>query len=512
MYNEKVMKEFKKPKNFGEMKNPDATGKVGNPVCLPAGAKVHANDEYANIEKLSEGQFVLGHDGLYNEIQRTIARDYSGKLIRIKNKLGITELTPEHEVLIVKVPKKREYEFARGRKTLPFAWYHADEVTKKDLAVYPIVSEERDKEYVEMSQEKKKWDFRSKNIPRKIPVNEDFLRLCGYYLSEGSIRDIVTKTHVGFTFNIKEKDLVEDVVAIVKMLFGLEVKTKEIEKRNTAQLTLNNVWVARLFKELFGKGAAEKKMPHWMLLLPVEKQKSLIYGLWKGDGCFNAKRPRAGYSTISYQMAQQIKSLLLRQEILPSIYSEKPKVSADGTKHKAAYRIHVGDRKSLENLAGILKLDFKTNMPVSVDSWFKDGKLFIPITETKEKEYSGKVYNLEIKDSKSYTTESLAVHNCGDVMEIFLKIGKNKKGEEIIKDVKIKTFGCVVAIANASVLTQLAKGRTIDEAEKLEKKDILKKLGDVPTVKIHCSLLAIDALKEAIKNYKENKGKRTENK
>ena len=101
---------------------------------------------------------------------------------------------------------------------------------------------------------------------------------------------------------------------------------------------------------------------------------------------------------------------------------------------------------------------------------------------------------------------------CGDVLEIFLKIGKNKKGEEVIRDIKIKTFGCVVAIANASVLTQLAKGKTIGEAEKLEKKDILEKLGDVPPVKIHCSLLAIDALKEAIKNYKENKGKRTENK
>ncbi len=96
---------------------------------------------------------------------------------------------------------------------------------------------------------------------------------------------------------------------------------------------------------------------------------------------------------------------------------------------------------------------------------------------------------------------------CGDVMELYLRVSKNKKGEEIIKDIKIKTFGCVTAIANASLLTQLAKGKTLEEASKIGKKDLLKKLGDVPSIKVHCSLLAADALQDAIKNYNQNSHK-----
>ncbi|MCX8158382.1 MAG: iron-sulfur cluster assembly scaffold protein [Candidatus Diapherotrites archaeon] len=97
---------------------------------------------------------------------------------------------------------------------------------------------------------------------------------------------------------------------------------------------------------------------------------------------------------------------------------------------------------------------------------------------------------------------------CGDVMEIYLKIEK-KDNKEYIKDIKMKTFGCVVAIANASVLTQLVKGKSLEEAEKIDNKDILAQLGEVPPIKIHCSFLAIDALKDAINNYKKQ---RSENK
>ena len=96
---------------------------------------------------------------------------------------------------------------------------------------------------------------------------------------------------------------------------------------------------------------------------------------------------------------------------------------------------------------------------------------------------------------------------CGDVMELYLRVSRNRKGEELIRDIKIKTFGCVTAIANASLLTQMAKGRTLEEASKIGKGDLLKRLGDVPPIKVHCSLLAVDALQDAIKNYNKNRHK-----
>lgn len=90
---------------------------------------------------------------------------------------------------------------------------------------------------------------------------------------------------------------------------------------------------------------------------------------------------------------------------------------------------------------------------------------------------------------------------CGDVMNLYLKIDKNKKGEEIIKDIKFETFGCVAAIATSSIITDIAKGKTINEAIKFNKDDIIDTLEELPPIKIHCSVLAIDALQEAIYNY-----------
>lgn len=91
---------------------------------------------------------------------------------------------------------------------------------------------------------------------------------------------------------------------------------------------------------------------------------------------------------------------------------------------------------------------------------------------------------------------------CGDLMKLYLKIEKNKKEEEIIKDIKFETLGCAVAIANTSLLTTLVKGKAIKEALKIKKEDLIKKLGQpLPTTKIHCSVLAVDALSEAIYNY-----------
>lgn len=94
---------------------------------------------------------------------------------------------------------------------------------------------------------------------------------------------------------------------------------------------------------------------------------------------------------------------------------------------------------------------------------------------------------------------------CGDVMEVFIKAGKNEKGEEIIEDIKVKTFGCVAAIVTSSILTDLVKGKTFEEAKKIGKSEIIKELGGLPPQKIHCSVLAHDALAKAIEDYEKKK-------
>ena len=92
---------------------------------------------------------------------------------------------------------------------------------------------------------------------------------------------------------------------------------------------------------------------------------------------------------------------------------------------------------------------------------------------------------------------------CGDLMEMFIRVEN-----DIIADIKFKTFGCGSAIATSSMVTELAKGKYVDEAEKITRNDVADELDGLPPKKMHCSNLAADALHAAIKDYKKKKGEK----
>ena len=89
---------------------------------------------------------------------------------------------------------------------------------------------------------------------------------------------------------------------------------------------------------------------------------------------------------------------------------------------------------------------------------------------------------------------------CGDMMSIYIKVKDDK-----IDDIKFRTFGCGAAIATTSMTTELAKGKTLDEAMEITRQDVADELGGLPPVKMHCSNLAADALHEAIEDYRGKK-------
>jgi nitrogen fixation NifU-like protein len=104
----------------------------------------------------------------------------------------------------------------------------------------------------------------------------------------------------------------------------------------------------------------------------------------------------------------------------------------------------------------------------------------------------------EIKNPDGYGKVGNPV--CGDLMEMFIKVK-----DDIITDIKFRTFGCGSAIATSSMVTEMAIGKHVDEALKITRNDVADELDGLPPVKMHCSNLAADALKEAIKNYKSKK-------
>ena len=106
----------------------------------------------------------------------------------------------------------------------------------------------------------------------------------------------------------------------------------------------------------------------------------------------------------------------------------------------------------------------------------------------------------EIKDADGVGTVGNPV--CGDLITIYIKVKDEK-----IDDIKFKTFGCAAAIATSSMITEIAKGISLDKAMKITRDDVANELDGLPTIKMHCSNLAADALHEAIKDYRNKKKK-----
>jgi nitrogen fixation NifU-like protein len=109
------------------------------------------------------------------------------------------------------------------------------------------------------------------------------------------------------------------------------------------------------------------------------------------------------------------------------------------------------------------------------------------------------------KNSEDVGTGLVGAPACGDVMKLQIKVGP----DGLIEDAKFKTFGCGSAIASSSLVTEWVKGKTIDEAETIKNTDIARHLA-LPPVKIHCSVLAEDAIKAAIADYRSKASKKEE--
>lgn len=108
-----------------------------------------------------------------------------------------------------------------------------------------------------------------------------------------------------------------------------------------------------------------------------------------------------------------------------------------------------------------------------------------------------------IKDADSLGVAGNPV--CGDIMKIYIKVTKNKEGKDILADVKFETLGCAAAIATSSMVTEMARGKTLEDALKITRAEVAEELEGLPPVKMHCSNLAAEALHKAIKKYQNKK-------
>jgi len=496
-YSEKVMDHFLHPRNVGEIPDADGVGTVGNPICVTPETLIFTNPDVKEINKIGQEARVLAGDGQYHNVELSHKRLYKGKICRLfVNNLGSSSTTPEHHILALKLGKRDKF---KQHKRFRPDWYCAEELHKGDVILYPIPQEVKDIEQLDFDIASPKYDFKSKSLPQKIQINNDFCRLVGYYLSEGYIRTDKCKGTLGFVFNSKEKEYVEDTINLMRKCFNIKPASLIYNKRRTAvDIPFYSARLARFFEREFGRGAENKHLPQWMMELSLQKQEDLLCGLWRGDGYVDLKRQRVKYVTISRQLAYQLRLLLLRQKIISNFSIGK----AYGI-HKKSFLFYIQEDASLRKIIKIIGQNFKVklNQLNRHKSWFDDKFYYTTIRDIHSLDYEGMVYNLEVEGAHSYVSDALILHNCGDIMKMYLKIENN-----VIVDVKFKTFGCGAAISTSSMVTEMVKGKTIQEALTVSNRAVAEALGGLPPVKMHCSVLAEQALKSALADYYKRQG------
>ncbi len=480
-YSEKVMEHFRNPHNVGEMENPDGIGHVGNAICgdimelyikvkdgiitdakfktfgcLPANEEVVAGvGDWVRVPDIAKRATVINSNGEQTEVAETYTRDFCGKICCIEpfvSPYNAFAVTPNHPVLCLQRTKVKG-----ARKSGPKCdWLR---MGKKELLG-------TDPDFIRADQ-LKVGDYLLFTVNKTVKDNPfftvDIMKLMGYYLSEGYI--IAKGNAVAFAFNKNETDLIRETKDLLGQFCGKEAKSRT--RDNVTEVYICSRKLVSFLVKYCGKLACHKKLAEEIITLPFEKQWHLVEKYLLGDGDSYKRRT---HNSDTYRMITTSKLLAVQlQEIL-----------ARGGNFSSIRKIYktncvIEGRKLKDSEQYLVSFKMERNHRFV---HFNGRKFLVPIRKIETLDYSGKVYNFQVaSEPNTYLVKGFAVHNCG------------------------------AAIATSSMVTDMVKGKTIPEALVISNKAVAEALGGLPPVKMHCSVLAEQALKSAIDDYYKKIGK-----
>ena len=399
--------------------------------CFPAKSLIKTEKGFHNIEDIKAGQTVLTHQGRYMPVIRTLWRPYKGDMIEIKTRKSnqAVSLTGEHEVYVIKtnncIHKSRLTRICQWnckKKYCPQFYLNykiekipARELKKNDFLLYPINQEVKDVEFINLDRyyNRKISNFGPtiKDIPTKIKIDEDFLKLLGYYIAEGSNH----RAYIRFSLGNHEKKFATEIKNLIKEIFGINagIHLRKKGLRTGIEVSVCNSKLSNIFENLCGLHAENKHIPFEFQYLPQEKQKTLLNAIYKGDGyegkvskCKQDRRYKT-ITTISLILSEQIRDILLRWGKSPGFYVEKEKIDKKNVYHKTAFTVQ-----------------WQENYILNFSQFYQDSKENVlywlcPITEIKKRNFKGDVFNLTVARDHSFMTPNFVVGNCGKGGDIF---------------------------------------------------------------------------------------------
>jgi intein/homing endonuclease len=287
-------------------------------------------------------------------------------------------------------------------------WKTPTELKRGDYLTMPIAKEIRDTDFHE--QEVVVGQPRTgKKLFRKLSLKADaeLFRLIGYYLAEGH----TIRRTVGLTFGSHESEYILDAAQLLENFFNAPSKMSDVH--NSVQVLLHSA-VALQFFESFGRGAENKKLPDWVMFAPPAKQRELVKGAWRGDGCFH--QPTKGnkptyfeYVTVSRTLAFQLQQILFRLGILGQVSFTQHK------NRRPAYAVTVRGT-FVGAMASLMGLKFKDTRTKSFSRFeMDDNYVYTPIQKIAASDVIDQpVVNLSVDGDESYVAGSVTAHNCTD--------------------------------------------------------------------------------------------------
>jgi len=400
--------------------------------CLIPGSLIHLKNGMKPIEKVDVGDEVLTHDKKFHKVTQKFVRKTTQGTIQVNPKsLPSFELTGEHPVFAVQsFRKSQKGGKLRNNKIVDWtpSWVLAEELKRGDYLVFAIPNEVKKISYLTVPDNLLRSNSVKVLIPNKIKITKDLMRLFGYYISEGSKEN----QRIALSFNSNSLNEINDVKNIINKHFKLNINISKINKNKTCTcVRIYSKQLSGFVEKYCSKLAWNKKLHEDVMYLSLDLQKEFIKAAWITDGSLDKLRGCWTWATVSRQLFNQMKILLLRQGITFSTSISKAHKGKDGVNHREAYYIMIGNRTSINIFNKIMNISFefpKMKEKEHKTSWIDKGYLYYPISSVNKTDYKGLVYNLEVDGSHSYSCEGATLHNClGKETNALINIAKNLK-------------------------------------------------------------------------------------
>lgn len=403
-------------------------------ACFPAGSTVMTEDGMKNIEDIQLNEYVIDGDGNKNKVIELFERESEGAVVITAVGVLPVTCTPEHPILVSSGRKKKykkneksgRYDIDSIKIGTP-EWMEASKIKPGDWVCVPVPKARFTTKTLEI--EKKG------QTTRIVELTVQLAKLIGYYVGDGWYTQHKAVQSIGFALDLKYPELHEELIDLIKSVFNCHV-FKGLKEDNAVRISFHDAGFGEFLSRVAGNRSHNKRIPDFIL---YHKDINILTAFIQGYLATDGARLKSGnvvrgvqWGTVSRTLAHQLQLALSRYGTLAPIkyHARDGQIMVNprngkGYPVRASYVIQCSDKRVLDALGE--PYDQKRDVCWSFQH---DGKLWTRVKSVKKQKFEGKVYNLEVEKSHTYTVNNMVVHNC---MQLILarRINGHKVSEHV---------------------------------------------------------------------------------